>query len=47
MNGSFLRLNDVGRIRDGYVIRSMSAQTKDYVHHSDGGFAGTQKYFGP
>lgn len=48
MNGSFLRLNDTGRIRDGYVhTLYVSPDKKTMYIIQIGGFAGTQKYFGP
>ncbi len=46
--GSLLRLNDVGRIRDGYIhTLYVSPDRKTMYIIQVGSFAGTQKVFGP
>lgn len=47
MTGTFLRLNDTGRIRDGYVHTLYVAPDKTMYIIQVGGIAGTQKFFGP
>lgn len=48
LKGTFLRLNDTGRIRDGYVhTLYVSPDKKSMYIIQMGGLAGTQKFFGP